>query len=171
MHRDGYSGNSRLLVDTHGIAGVYVGNGSRSEPTNAQGLAIINDVPEYYRTDYSVDVNRLPDDVDSSIANIQTVLTKGAIGYRRLNVYRGIKAFIRLTDSLGQPIPFGTTVEDIAEKRSVGMVGENGEVYISGVSNDSTLKAMDAAGRQCSFSLQGQNVSLSFTSSLVCKTQ
>ncbi|VEI64646.1 Uncharacterised protein [Serratia fonticola] len=51
------------------------------------------------------------------------------------------------------------------------MVGENGEVYISGVSNDSTLKAMDAAGRQCFFSLKGQNVSLSFTSSTVCKTQ
>ncbi|HHQ6581463.1 fimbria/pilus outer membrane usher protein [Serratia fonticola] len=171
MHRDGYSGNSRLLLDTKGIAGVYVGNGDRSEPTNAQGLTIINDVPEYYRTDYSVDASRLPDDVDGSIANIQMVLTKGAIGYRRLNVYRGIKAFIRLTDPQGQPIPFGTTVEDAAEKRSVGMVGENGEVYISGVSNDSTLKAMDAAGRQCFFSLKGQNVSLSFTSSTVCKTQ
>lgn len=171
MHRDGYSGNSRLMIDTNGIPGVYVGNGSRSEPTNAQGLAIINDIPEYYRTDYSVDVNRLPDDVDSSIPNIQTVLTKGAIGYKKLNVHRGIKAFIRLIDSQGQPIPFGTTVEETTEQRGVGMVGENGEVYISGVHKDSMLKAMDAHGRVCSFSLLGKTVSLSSISSLVCENQ
>lgn len=171
MHRDGYAGNSRLMIDTNGIPDVYVGNGNRSEPTNAQGLAIINDIPEYYRTDYSIDANRLPDDVDSSSSNIQAVLTKGAIGYKKLNVYRGIKAFIRLLDSQGQPIPFGTTVEDATEQRGVGMVGENGEVYISGVNKNSTLKAMNVHGRTCSFSLQDKTVSLSPISSLVCENQ
>ncbi|WMT15816.1 fimbria/pilus outer membrane usher protein [Serratia fonticola] len=169
MHRDGYSGNSRLLIDTNGISGVYIGNGARSEQTNTQGLAVINNVPEYYRTDYSVDANRLPDDIDSSLASIQTVLTKGAIGYRKLNMYRGIKAFIRLSDAQGRPIPFGTTVEDIVQKRSAGMVGENGEVYISGVSKDATLKAMDAEGRLCTFSLQGHSVSLSSNTAILCK--
>jgi outer membrane usher protein PapC len=171
MHRDGYSGNSRLIVDTNGIPGVYIGNGNRSEPTNAQGLAIINDIPEYYRTDYSIDANRLPDDVDSSAPSIQTVLTKGAIGYKKLNVYRGIKAFIRLTDAQGRPLPFGTIVEDAIEQRGVGMVGENGEVYIAGVNKDSTLKALSADGRICSFNLQGKTVSLSSIASLACENK
>lgn len=171
MHQGGYSGNTRLLIDTNGIAGVYIGNDPSPSPTNSQGLAIISNVPEYYRTDYSVDTQRLPDDIDNTSSNIQTVLTKNAIGYEKLNVYRGIKAFIHLTDTNGHVIPFGTSVEDIDEKREIGMVGENGDVYISGVNINSTLNAIDENGHKCAFNLKGKDVSLTFALPVVCQTK
>ncbi|UAN54633.1 fimbria/pilus outer membrane usher protein (plasmid) [Serratia sp. JSRIV002] len=171
MHRDGYAGNTRLMIDTNGIEGVYVGNQSANDTlmTNAQGITMINNVPDYYRTNYTIDTNRLPDDVESTDPNIQMVLTEGAIGYRKLNLYRGIKALIKLTDAQGRAIPFGTSVDDSQQKRQVGVVGENGEVYVSGIAAGARLTALNGEGLRCTFILPKQNFSLSSVVPLTCR--
>nr|WP_255417749.1 fimbria/pilus outer membrane usher protein [Serratia sp. 3ACOL1] len=171
VHRDGYAGNTRLMVDTGGIEGVYVGGrgNNNAMPTNANGIAVINNVPDYYRTNYTIDTNLLPDDVESTNPNIQMVLTEGAIGYRKLNVYRGIKALIKLTDSQGRAIPFGTTVEENQERRQVGVVGENGETYISGIGAQAHLSVLDSDGQRCLFTLPAQGLSLSSALPIACR--
>ncbi|MEX2941418.1 hypothetical protein BFS14_18925 [Serratia fonticola] len=170
-HRDGYAGNTRLMVDTGGIEGVYVGSrgNNNAMPTNTSGIAVINNVPDYYRTNYSIDTNLLPDDVESTNPNIQMVLTEGAIGYRKLNVYRGIKALIKLTDPQGRAIPFGSSVEEIQERRQVGVVGENGETYISGVGRQAHLSVLTNDGLRCQFQLPSQGLSLSSALPVVCR--
>ncbi|WP_447888999.1 fimbria/pilus outer membrane usher protein [Serratia fonticola] len=170
-HRDGYAGNTRLMVDTGGIEGVYVGSrgNNNAMPTNTSGIAVINNVPDYYRTNYSIDTNLLPDDVESTNPNIQMVLTEGAIGYRKLNVYRGIKALIKLTDPQGRAIPFGSSVEEIQERRQVGVVGENGETYISGVGRQAHLSVLTNDGQRCQFQLPSQGLSLSSALPVVCR--
>lgn len=171
VHRDGYAGNTRLMVDTGGIEGVYVGGrgNNNAMPTNANGIAVINNVPDYYRTNYTIDTNLLPDDVESTNPNIQMVLTEGAIGYRKLNVYRGIKALIKLTDSQGRAIPFGTAVEENQERRQVGVVGENGETYISGIGAQAHLSVLDSDGQRCLFTLPAQGLSLSSALPIACR--
>lgn len=170
-HRDGYAGNTRLMVDTGGIEGVYVGGRGNNNaiPTNSSGIAVINNVPDYYRTNYSIDTNLLPDDVESTNPNIQMVLTEGAIGYRKLNVYRGIKALIKVTDPQGRAIPFGSSVEEIQERRQVGVVGENGETYISGVGGQALLSVLTNDGQRCQFQLPNEGLSLSFSLPVVCR--
>ncbi|ALX96630.1 hypothetical protein AV650_25205 [Serratia fonticola] len=170
-HRDGYAGNTRLMVDTGGIEGVYVGSrgNNNAMPTNTSGIAVINNVPDYYRTNYSIDTKLLPDDVESTNPNIQMVLTEGAIGYRKLNVYRGIKALIKLTDPQGRAIPFGSSVEEIQERRQVGVVGENGETYISGVGKQAHLSVLTNDGQRCQFQLPSQGLSLSSALPVVCR--
>lgn len=171
VHRDGYAGNTRLMVDTGGIEGVYVGSRGNdgSMPTNAEGIAVISNVPDYYRTNYSINTNLLPDDVESTNPNIQMVLTEGAIGYRKLNIYRGIKALIQLTDSQGRAVPFGSPVEENQDRRQVGVVGENGEVYISGVGAQAELTVLDSDGQRCRFTLPGQGLSLSSALPVTCR--
>lgn len=171
VHRDGYAGNTRLMVDTGGIEGVYVGGrgNNNAMPTNTSGIAVINNVPDYYRTNYSIDTKLLPDDVESTNPNIQMVLTEGAIGYRKLNVYRGIKALIKLTDPQGRAIPFGSSVEEIQERRQVGVVGENGETYISGVGKQAHLSVLTNDGQRCQFQLPSQGLSLSSALPVVCR--
>lgn len=170
VHRDGYAGNTRLMVDTDGIEGVYVGGrgNNNSMPTNASGIMVINNVPDYYRTNYAIETNLLPDDIESTNPNIQMVLTEGAIGYRKLNVYRGIKALLQLTDRQGRAIPFGATVEEKQGQRQVGVVGENGEVYISGVGSRAHLTTLDSDGQRCQFTLPGRGLSLSSALPVVC---
>lgn len=170
-HRDGYAGNTRLMVDTGGIEGVYVGSrgNNNAVPTNANGIAVINNVPDYYRTNYSIDTNLLSDDVESTNPNIQMVLTEGAIGYRKLNIYRGIKALVQLTDQQGKTIPFGSTVEENQDRRQVGVVGENGEAYISGVGGQAHLSVLTNDGQRCQFQLPSQGLSLSSALPVVCR--
>ncbi|HEM8293623.1 fimbria/pilus outer membrane usher protein [Providencia vermicola] len=169
IHSEGYAGNTRLIVDTNGIEGVYVGNIGQSMPTNSRGITVLNNVPDYYRTNYTIDTNRLPDDVESFNPNIQMVLTEGAIGYRKLDLYRGVKVLIKLSDPQGKYIPFGTLIEDRKQKRQVGVVGENGEVYISGVDESAQLVALDVEGRPCLFTLPHQDFSLSSIIPLTCQ--
>lgn len=171
VHRDGYAGNTRLMIDTDGIEGIYIGNrgNGSSMPTNASGIAVINNVPDYYRTNYSIDTNRLPDDVESTNPNIQMVLTEGAIGYRKLNVYRGIKALIKITDPQGRAIPFGTSVEENLGKRQVGVVGEDGETYISGVGTRVILTVLDSDGQRCLVTLPEREFSLSAAFPVTCR--
>ncbi|WP_369311262.1 fimbria/pilus outer membrane usher protein [Providencia rettgeri] len=172
IHRDGYSGNTRLVIDTDGIEGVYIGsqgsNNAQNVVTNSQGIAVLNDIPDYYRTDFTIDTNKLPNDIESNNPNIQMVFTQGAIGYRKLNLYRGIKMFIKLTDSQGNVIPFGSIIYDEQEKRQVAVVGEKGEVYLSGVSPKSILTTLDSEKKKCNFSLTNTNSSLSSFISVTC---
>ncbi|MGO2334963.1 fimbria/pilus outer membrane usher protein [Providencia sp.] len=170
VHRDGYAGNTRLVIDTGGIEGVYIGErgSNQSMASNAQGLTVINNLPDYYRTNYMIDANRLPDDVEITEPNIQMVLTEGAIGYRKLNLYRGIKVLIKLTDSQGNELPFGTLVDDKQQNRQVGVIGENGEVYLSGISATAPLVALDSEGKRCSFTLPNQDLSLSSIVPVTC---
>lgn len=170
VHRDGYGGNTRLMIDTDGVSGVYIGGQgySQGSPTNDRGITVLNDIPDYYRTNYAIDTNRLPDDVESTNSNIQMVLTEGAIGYRKVDLYRGVKIMLKLTDSQGKVIPFGTLVDDKQQKRQVGVVGEHGEVYLSGINAKATLTALDSEGHLCSFILPNQALSLSSVVPVTC---
>jgi outer membrane usher protein FimD/PapC len=62
LHSGGVQGGTRLMVSTDGVSGVPVGFQGH---TNAFGIAVIPGVPNYYRTRAEIDVNRLPDDVES----------------------------------------------------------------------------------------------------------
>lgn len=165
IHRDGYGGNTRLVIDTDGVEGVYIGsqgsNNAQNMATNSQGITVLNDIPDYYRTDYAIDTNKLPNDIESNNPNIQMVLTQGAIGYRKLNLYRGIKVLIKLTDSQGNVIPFGSIIYDEQQKRQVAVVGEKGEAYLSGISPKSILTTLDNEKQECNFSLPDSDFSLS----------
>lgn len=173
IHRDGYGGNTRLVIDTDGIEGVYIGsqgsNSAQNMATNSQGITVLNDIPDYYRTDYTIDTNKLPNDIESNNPNIQMVLTQGAIGYRKLNLYRGIKILIKLTDSQGNVIPFGSIIYDEQQKRQVAVVGEKGEVYLSGISPKSILTTLDNEKQECNFTLPKSDFSLSSFISVTCK--
>ncbi|KAG0924279.1 hypothetical protein G6F31_019173 [Rhizopus arrhizus] len=86
LHRSVSPGGTRLMVDTHGVGGVPVrGNGVATE-TNGFGKAVITDVNSYYRTQASIDLALLPDNVEALRSVTQATLTEGAIGYRSLEV-------------------------------------------------------------------------------------
>ncbi|MGS0961791.1 fimbria/pilus outer membrane usher protein, partial [Salmonella enterica] len=64
----------------------------------------------YRRSDISVDVAALPEDVDVSSSVISQVLTEGAVGYRKIDASQGeqVLGHIRLAD--GASPPFGSLV-------------------------------------------------------------
>lgn len=88
----------------------------------------------YQESDIAVDMDTLPADVDVSSAVVSQVLTEGAVGYRKLAADRGLQllGYIRLPD--GKSPPLGATVSTGSSGNIPGMVGDNGLVYLTGLS-------------------------------------
>lgn len=153
LHPAAYNGGTRLMLSTEGIAGVPLNTlGAKS---NRWGIGVLGDVNSYYRTTARIDVNNLPEDVEAVQGVVEVALTEGAIGYRRFSVLQGATAFavLRLTD--GSYPPFGANVTD-SRGREVGLVGEQGLTWLSGIAPESALNVAWAGKAQCQVQLPTQ---------------
>ncbi|EBS4103894.1 fimbrial outer membrane usher protein StdB [Salmonella enterica subsp. enterica] len=129
------SGNEpRMMIDADGVAGVPVAGGSGV--TNPFGIAVVSGGGSYQRSDIAVDVTALPDDVEVNDSVISQVLTEGAIGYRKISASRGeqVMGNLRLAD--GKVPPFGAQVVSSRSGRTLGMVGDDGLAYLTGISSE-----------------------------------
>ncbi len=146
LHAGGMNGGTRLLVDTDGVGGVPVDGGRVS--TNRWGIGVVTDVSSYYRNTTSVDLNRLPDDMEATRSVVESALTEGAIGYREFEVLKGSRLFavLRLADN-SHP-PFGASVTN-AKGREMGMVADGGLTWLSGVNPGETLNVGWDGRTQC----------------------
>ncbi|MEX6122184.1 fimbria/pilus outer membrane usher protein [Providencia hangzhouensis] len=137
-HRINNLGGARILVDTDNVSNITIRGIGVPVESNRFGKAVISDVSSYYRNKAQIDLNKLPDDIDAQQSVIQATLTEGAIGYRSFSVISGQKvmAVIVLTD--GSHPPLGAQVTN-HKKQNVGIVGDLGNTYISGVHPSETM--------------------------------
>lgn len=152
LHRSGSMGGARILLDTDGVAGIPVHDYGATTLSNRFGKAVVADVGSYYRNQVSIDLNALPDDAEAMSSVVQLTLTEGAIGYRKFNVISGAKAMavIRLAD--GSIPPFGATVLNM-KKQNVGIVSDDGSVYLSGINAGETMTVHWSGRAQCALDL------------------
>lgn len=152
----GAGNEPRMMIDTDGIGGVQVDNGSGI--TNRFGIAVVNGVSSYHESSISVDVNALPDGVEVADSIVGQVLTEGAIGYSRIRASQGeqILGLVRLAD--GSSPPLGALVLSTRTGRSAGMVGDDGLVYLSGLEaqDRDALTVTWAGERECHLTLPVQ---------------
>ncbi len=152
FHRTGMQGGTRMLLDTDGVAGIPLrGNGPVTQ-SNRFGKAVITDVNSYYRNRISIDLNKLPTNAETTRSVVQGTLTEGAIGYRKFEVIAGDKsmAFIRLAD--GTTPPFGATVLN-SKKQSVGIVDDNGSLYLSGINAGESMSVHWGGQKRCGLAI------------------
>lgn len=138
LHDNSNGNNARMMVDTDGIAGVPLSD--RRTVTNQMGIAVTNSVSNYTTSTVRVDSDKLPDGIDINNSVFNTTLTEGAIGYVKLNTTQGyqIVGIVRLAN--GRFPPLGVTVVDTASGKDVGLVADDGYVYLSGIQEDSKLR-------------------------------
>ncbi|EAO7713794.1 PapC/FimD family outer membrane usher protein [Salmonella enterica] len=146
LHAGGVNGGTRLLVDTDGVGGVPVDGGRVY--TNRWGVGVVTDVSSYYRNTTSVDLNKLPDNMEATRSVVESVLTEGAIGYREFEVLKGDRLFAVLRLSDNSHPPFGAGVTN-AKGRELGMVADSGLAWLSGVSPGETLRVGWDGKTQC----------------------
>lgn len=146
LHAGGMNGGTRLLVDTDGVGGVPVDGGRVS--TNRWGIGVVTDVSSYYRNITSVDLNKLPEDIEATRSVVESVLTEGAVGYREFKVLKGSRLFavLRLADN-SHP-PFGASVTN-AKGRELGVVADSGLAWLSGVNPGESLNVGWDGRTQC----------------------
>ncbi|EFK4234701.1 fimbria/pilus outer membrane usher protein [Escherichia coli] len=146
LHAGGMNGGTRLLVDTDGVGGVPVDSGRVS--TNRWGIGVVTDMSSYYRTTTSVDLNKLPDDMEATRSVVESALTEGAIGYREFAVLKGNRLFAVLRMADNSNPPFGASVTN-GKGRELGMVADSGLAWLSGVTPGETLNVGWDGKTQC----------------------
>ena len=147
LHSGGMNGGTRLLIDTDGIGGVPVDNGRVS--TNNWGIGVVTNVSSYYRNTTSIDLNKLPSDMEARRSIVESVLTEGAIGHRKFEVLKGNRLFAVLRMEDNNNPPFGASVIN-AKGRELGIVSDNGLTWLSGVAPGEKLNVSWGGKVQCS---------------------
>lgn len=152
LHRINAIGGTRMMVDADGVSGVPIHGYGGVSHTNVFGKAVISDINSYYRNSISVDLNKLPDDVDATRSVVQGTLTEGAIGYRKFGVIAGQKAMavIKLAD--GSTPPFGALVLN-RHHAQTGLVNEGGSVWLTGINPGEDMDVRWDGAVQCVITL------------------
>lgn len=152
LHRDGLTlgqpaGETSILVAAPGAAALPVEN-SNGVRTDSRGYAIRPYATPYRENRLALDVSQLDDrtELDNNVSRV--VPTRGAIVRADFRAVSGIRALVTLTRD-STPVPFGAMV---TAGTVSGMVGEDGEVFLSGLSDAGVLKAQwgTRADQQCS---------------------
>lgn len=148
LHRMNQAGGTRLLVDTRGVSGVPIDAQGADTHTNIFGKAVVNDISNFYRNNYTINVSDLADDVDAPQTVVNATLTEGAIGYRKFEVVSGKKMMATITMADHSTPPLGAEVTD-GDSHQVGIVGDDGMAYLSGLKPSQTLQVLWDGKAQC----------------------
>ncbi|MBL3967711.1 fimbrial biogenesis outer membrane usher protein, partial [Burkholderia sp. KCJ3K979] len=136
-HANGNAGDTRLLVSTDGVPDVPL-SGTLTH-TDSRGYAVLDGISPYNVYDATVNVEKLPLEVQVTNPIQRMVLTDGAIGFVKFSAARGSNLYLTLTDAAGKPLPFGASVQDAANGKELGIVGEGGAAFLTQVQPKSTL--------------------------------
>ncbi len=106
--------------------------------TDRRGYTTLGSLLPYQVNEVAADPLSLHDDVSISQTEIKVVPTGGAVVPVRFVTRTGANAMIQLSRPDGTLIPFGAVVVEEGQTRtgmSIGVVGYEGDVYLSGLQN------------------------------------
>lgn len=145
-------GDTVAIIETPGAKGISV-EGQPGVSTDRFGRAVVPSVSPYRDNPLSLDTRHAADDVELVEGGQNVIPTHGAVVVRRFQTKVGRRAIVMLTLADGKPAPFGAGVWQ--GKEQVGMVADNGLLYLSGVLADkeTTLHVDLGNNAQCQFEL------------------
>ncbi len=146
LHEDGLTfgqplGQTVGLVIAPDAADMAVGSwpGVKTDP---RGYTTLGSLSPYQFNEVTVDPLSLPEDVSLSQTEMKVVPTSGAVVAIKFATRKGANGMIQLSRPDGTLIPFGAVVVEEGQTltgMSVGVVGSEGDVYLSGLQNSGRL--------------------------------
>ncbi|AUT26846.1 fimbria/pilus outer membrane usher protein [Escherichia marmotae] len=158
-HADGITlsqslGETVALVQAPGANGVSVSN-QTGVKTDYRGYTIVPFVNAYKENAISLETETLPDDADLTISSRTVTPTRGAIVRATFNTQVGKRVLINLTRPGGTAVPFGALASIDKSTSAQGfIVGDNGQVYLTGMPESGALKVKwgNGVGDSCQVS-------------------
>ncbi|ESN17289.1 fimbrial usher protein [Enterobacter sp. MGH 24] len=150
LHRRSYGNEPRVMVSTDGVGNIPL-NMSRDE-TNRFGIGVLPSFSSYSPSSLQVNMNNLPDGVDVDTRVVTSTWTEGAIGYRQIASRAGNDIAGILRTSSGTP-PLGALVSLQNTDQQVGMVADDGHVWLGAVQPEQQFRVTWGDNQQCRFSL------------------
>ena len=164
IHKRVYQNQARMIIDTNKAKDISIN--SNESITNNFGLAGISNVPTYYRAIQYVDLNNIPSNISIDDNVVESALTDGAVGYSKLKTIMGEKALLTISFPDGKTPPFGALVYGENEDDLLGMIAEQGQVYLSGIQLNQHLNVKWNKNQSCQ--LITNNIDIKNIKNLTC---
>lgn len=143
-------GSSVAIVAAPDASNTSVMNGNIT--TDQRGYAVVPYLSNYQNNIISLNPATLPDDVDITQSSTNVYPTKGAVVMAKFATRVGTQALITLSKG-DKKLPFGTLVSVVGDDNTdnTGIVGEGGQVYLSGLPDTAILSAKwgSSISQQC----------------------
>lgn len=126
--------DSFAIVKAPGAKGVKVKNKTGIR-TDWRGYAIVPYLSAYTQNEVLLDTTSLPENVDLQKSALTLVPTRGAAMLAEFKTYTGYRVLLTVTHN-GKAVPFGSIGQLVSEQdglSSGGIVGDNGDIYFSGM--------------------------------------
>jgi len=145
-------GETVALVKAPGASDAKVQNNTGVR-TDWRGYAVVPYVSTYRRNRIALDTETLGDDVDIETQTQTVIPTRGAVVVANFQTRVGSRVLMSLIHK-GRAVPFSanvTLVQDADLPERSGIVGTDGQVYLSGVTNTGTLRVKwgERGDQQC----------------------
>lgn len=154
-HADGVTlsqplGETNVLVKAPGAAGVGVNN-QNGVKTDYRGYTVTSNVSPYRKNDIGLNTATLADNVELELTNKTVIPTRGAVVRASYSASVGQRALLTLEQANRQPVPFGALVSVPGGDGRSAIVGEGGQVYLSGLPAQGGLKVVwgSEGGQRC----------------------
>ncbi|MGU3523331.1 fimbria/pilus outer membrane usher protein [Enterobacteriaceae bacterium C23F] len=176
-HADGVTfsqplGETNVLVKAPGAKGVGVQNQTGAK-TDWRGYTAVSNVQPFRKNDVTLNTETLPDDVELELTTKTVVPTRGAVVKADYVANVGMRVLMTLTQADGKPVPFGAVVSSQGESSTGGIVGDFGQVFLSGMSESGILSVKwgNEHFKECdvNYSVPTQNASGIQVLSGICK--
>ncbi len=155
-HADGVTfsqplGETNVLVKAPGAKGVSIQNQSGAK-TDWRGYTTVSNLTPYRKNDVALITDTLPDDVELELTNKTVIPTRGAVVRADYAANVGMRVLMTLNHSSGQPVPFGAIATVKGQESNSFIVGDKGQVYLTGLSPSGTLMVRwgNESSEQCS---------------------
>lgn len=129
-----------VLVRAPGASSVGVSSG-RGVKTDWRGYAVVPYATPYRQNNVALDTQSMGDNIDMDITSQNVVPTRGAVVLANFQPRLGSRVLINLSYQ-GKPVPFGAMAslqDDGADSANSSIVGDGGQVYLSGVPDNGNL--------------------------------
>lgn len=141
LHRNGLTlsqplGETNVLVAIPGADNVAVDNQSGVH-TDWRGYTVVPYATAYRHNRVSLNTLSLDERTELDYSVKDVVPTRGALSRAKFSARSGYRAMVKLIHK-GKPLPFGSVV---TYADSVNIVGDGGQVYLSGLQKKGELKA------------------------------
>ncbi|WP_159564674.1 fimbria/pilus outer membrane usher protein [Budvicia diplopodorum] len=143
-------GETVALVKAPGADNIGVTNGVGVR-TDWRGYAVVPYVTAYRKNVVSLDTTSFSDDVDMTLTSQMVTPTRGAVVRAEYNPSVGLRGLLTLRQSNGEFVPFGAIVSANKTSDNANIVGEEGQVYLSGMDTSGKLNVKwgDDSSQQC----------------------
>lgn len=145
VHADGVTfsqplSDTSILVKAPGIDNASIENATGVK-TDWRGYAIMPYATAYRENRVALNINTFGENAEVENPVSRVVPTEGAIVRAEFSSRIGQRAILTLHQKNGKPIPFGTMVKSDNQNIS-GIVGDEGQVFLSGLDSSGQLKAV-----------------------------